>query len=246
MKVKWNEADVKVPRFSLEGDYRGEVTFTFGVFKGAAYPIGNGYVARDIHFDEKSLTTRLSLYGKDFKLVKEIGAQSSSEGLNKLNLVSDYYAARVADDTLYVVDASRAKPVAMCQVEFLSPELGEFRSGMDDEIQFAGEIPESPHVVVTAEQVHRDPRIRDLCQFTEKPGIAHWNHSPVFEPEIEQVAHKINGFSILPRSIEPGDEPLLTLQAGGMVGNSEMKVRSEVDLAVHGIKITKLTVSPGF
>src|SRR5512138_1772348 len=141
---------------------------------------------------------------------------------------------------------SRAEPVAMRQVEFLSPEPGEFRSGMDDEIQLAGEIPECPHVVVPAEQVHRDPRIRDLCQFTEKPGIAHWHHFPVFEPEIEQVAHEINGFRILPHSIEPGDEPLLTLQAGGMVGNSEMKVRSEVDLAVHGIKITKLTVSPGF
>jgi len=103
----------KLARFSLDGEYAGEVTFTFLVFKGAVYRLGDGYVARNLNFDEKGMATTLRLYDKDQRLVKEIGARSSSEGLNKINLVSDYFAARVAGDALYVIEASRDKPVAV-------------------------------------------------------------------------------------------------------------------------------------
>jgi len=105
--------NTKLARFSLDGEYAGEVTFTFSAFKGAVYRLGDGYVARDLNFDEKGMATTLRLYDRDNRLVKEIGARSSSEGLNKINLVSDYYAARVAGDTLYVIEASRDKPVAV-------------------------------------------------------------------------------------------------------------------------------------
>ena len=76
----------KLARFSPDGNYISEVTVTVGVFKGAAYRLGDRYVVRDLNFDEKGSTTTIRLYDKDFKLVKEIGARTASEGLTKINL----------------------------------------------------------------------------------------------------------------------------------------------------------------
>lgn len=103
----------KLARFSLDGDYLGEVTVTVGVFKGAAYRLGNGYVVRDLNFDEKGSTTTIRLYDGDFALVKEIGARTRPEGLDKINLVADYYAPRVAGDQLYVIDAGQDSVVSV-------------------------------------------------------------------------------------------------------------------------------------
>jgi hypothetical protein len=97
----------KLVRCSLDGDYISEVTITVGGFKGAFYPLGDGYVVRDVNFNEKGAATTIRLYDKDFKLVKEIGARMSSEGFPKINLVADYYAPRVAGDRLYVIDAAK-------------------------------------------------------------------------------------------------------------------------------------------
>ena len=103
----------KLARFSLDGDYISEVAVTVGVFKGAVYRLGDGYVARDLNFDEKGSTTTIRLYDKDFKLVKEIGARTASEGLTKINLVADYFAPRVAGDRLYVIDAAEDSVVTV-------------------------------------------------------------------------------------------------------------------------------------
>lgn len=103
----------KLARFSLDGDYLGEVTVTVGVFKGAAYRLGDGYVVRDLNFDDKGTTTTICLYDGDFALVKEIGSRTSSEGLTKINLVADYYAPRVAGDQLFVIDASQESVVTV-------------------------------------------------------------------------------------------------------------------------------------
>jgi hypothetical protein len=97
----------KLARFSLDGDYISEVTITVGGFKGAFYRFGDGYVVRDVNFDEKGATTTIRLYDKNFKLVKEIGARTTPSGVMKINLVADYYAPRVVGDELYVIDASR-------------------------------------------------------------------------------------------------------------------------------------------
>jgi hypothetical protein len=103
----------KLARFSLAGDYLSEITITVGMFKGAAYRLGDGFVVRDLNFDEKGMTTTIRLYDRDLKLVKEIGARTTPEGLNKLNLVADYYAARVAGDELYVIDAGQDSVVSI-------------------------------------------------------------------------------------------------------------------------------------
>ncbi|MCK7468544.1 MAG: hypothetical protein MZU91_10885 [Desulfosudis oleivorans] len=57
---------------------------TVGVFKGAAFRLGDGYVVRDLNFDEKGTATTIRLYDKDFKPVKEIGVRTNSaEGLDE-------------------------------------------------------------------------------------------------------------------------------------------------------------------
>jgi hypothetical protein len=103
----------KLARFSLDGDYISEVPVTVGVFKGAAYRLGDGYVVRDLNFGEKGSTTTIRLYDKDFKLIKEIGARAASEGVTKINLVADYYSARVVGDQVYVIDAAQDSVVTV-------------------------------------------------------------------------------------------------------------------------------------
>lgn len=103
----------KLARFSLDGDYISEVPVTVGVFKGAAYRLGEGYVVRDLNFDEKGSMTTIRLYDRDFKLVKEIGARTVPEGVTKINLVADYFAPRVAGDRLYVIDAAQDSVVTV-------------------------------------------------------------------------------------------------------------------------------------
>lgn len=103
----------KLARFTLDGDYLSEITVTVGVFKGAVYSFGDGYVVRDIHFDEKGSTTTIRLYDRDFKLVQEIGARTAPEGLAKINVVADYFAPRVVGDQLYVIDAGRESVVGV-------------------------------------------------------------------------------------------------------------------------------------
>ncbi|MCK7462162.1 MAG: hypothetical protein MZU84_08900 [Sphingobacterium sp.] len=103
----------KLARFSRDGDYQSEVAVTVGVFKGAAYRLGDGYVVRDLNFDEKGTATTIRLYDNDFKLVKEIGVRTNPGGLAKINLVSDYFAPRVAGDRLYVIDAAEESVVTV-------------------------------------------------------------------------------------------------------------------------------------
>jgi hypothetical protein len=97
----------KLARFSLDGDYVSEVKVTVGAFKGAVYRLGDGYVVRQLNFDEKGTTTTIRLYDKDFKQVREIGARKFSENITKINPVANYFAPRVADDRLYVIDAGK-------------------------------------------------------------------------------------------------------------------------------------------
>lgn len=103
----------KLARFSRDGDYQSEVAVTVGMFKGAAYRLGEGYVVRDLNFDEKGTATTIRLYDKDFKPVKEIGVRTAPGGLTKINLVSDYFAPRVAGDRLYVIDAGQDSVVTV-------------------------------------------------------------------------------------------------------------------------------------
>ena len=103
----------KLARFTLDGDYLGEVKFTVRPFKGAVYRLGDGYVVRDLLLDEKGATTTIHLYDKDFNLLQEIGTRTVPAGLDKINLVSEYFAPRVVDDQLYVIDAGQESIVGV-------------------------------------------------------------------------------------------------------------------------------------
>jgi hypothetical protein len=103
----------KLARFSLGGDYQSEVPVTVGVFKGAAYRLGDGYVIRDVDIGDKGTAMTVRLYDKDFKLVREIGRRVDSTTIMKLNPVSSYYSPRVFGDRLYVVDAAHETMVTV-------------------------------------------------------------------------------------------------------------------------------------
>lgn len=104
----------KLARFSLDGDYLSEIAVTVGAFKGGIYRLGDGYVVRDVNFDDQGSTTTIRLYGSDFKLVKAIGSRTEPWSIMKINLVAAYYAPRVWGDRLYVIDAARDTVVTVC------------------------------------------------------------------------------------------------------------------------------------
>jgi hypothetical protein len=103
----------KLARFSLDGEYINEVKFPVSVFKGGIYRLGENYVTRDYQFDDKGSTTTIRLNDKDFKLIKVIGARKDSMGLEKINLVADYYSPRVVGDQIFVIDAGRESIVTV-------------------------------------------------------------------------------------------------------------------------------------
>jgi hypothetical protein len=97
----------KFARFSLDGLFIDEIKLPIRVFKNGIYQMGENYLARDYSFDNKESTTSIRLYNKDFKLISEIGVRMEPGGINKLNLVANYYSARVSDDKIYVADSGK-------------------------------------------------------------------------------------------------------------------------------------------
>lgn len=94
--------------------------------------------------------------------------------------------------------------------------------------------------MIAAEKVDLDPAVGDLGQFPQEPGIALRDRSPVFEPEIEKIAHQEDFGGIFLDCIEPGDEKILADPALGPVGDPEMEIGCEEDLSVHKVKVNKL------
>ena len=103
----------KLARFSLDGEYINEVKFPISVFKGGIYRLGQNFVTRDFQFDDKGATTTIRLSDKDFKLIKEIGARKTAMGLEKLNLVADYFSPRVVGDQIFIISSGRESVVAV-------------------------------------------------------------------------------------------------------------------------------------
>jgi hypothetical protein len=103
----------KLARFSLEGEYINEVKLLIGAFKGGISRLGENYVVRDYKFDSAGTITTIRLYDKDFKMIREIGARKDSKGIEKINLVADYYSARVIGDQIYVIDSGKESIVTV-------------------------------------------------------------------------------------------------------------------------------------
>jgi len=103
----------KLARFSLEGEYINEVKLPIGAFKGGIYRLGENYVAKDFQFDSKETTATIRLYDKNFKLITDIGTRKEPRGIEKINLVADYYSPRVAGDQMFVIASGKESTVTV-------------------------------------------------------------------------------------------------------------------------------------
>lgn len=103
----------KLARFSLDGEYIDEVKVTVGMFKGGIYQIGENYVVRDVQLSPDETSQTINLYDKDFKLIREIGTHNESRGLDKINLVSEVFSPRVADDQIFVINSGKESIVTV-------------------------------------------------------------------------------------------------------------------------------------
>jgi hypothetical protein len=98
----------KFARYTLDGKLIDEVKLPFRVFKNWIFRVGENYVARDWRFDNKETTATISLYAKDLKLIRELGTHAEAGGATKINLVAEYYSARVAGEKIFLVESGKA------------------------------------------------------------------------------------------------------------------------------------------
>jgi hypothetical protein len=103
----------KLARFSRDGEYITEVKLPIQAFKGGIYRLGENYLAKDFQFDSVGTTATIRLYDKDFKLIREIGARKEPGGIEKINLVGDYYSPRVAGDQIFVIASGKESIVTI-------------------------------------------------------------------------------------------------------------------------------------
>lgn len=103
----------KLARFSLDGEYIDEVKVTVDMFKGGIYQIGENYVVRILQFSPNETMQIIHLYDKDFKLIKEIGTLKEPRGFEKINIVSDVFSPRVADDHIFVISSGKESIVTI-------------------------------------------------------------------------------------------------------------------------------------
>jgi hypothetical protein len=103
----------KLARFSLDGEYMDEVKVAVGMFKGGIWQIGENYLVRDLQFSPKGTTQIIRLYDRDFKLIREIGTHLEAMRFEKINLVSEVFLPRVADDQIFVITSGKDSIVSV-------------------------------------------------------------------------------------------------------------------------------------
>ena len=117
IRVLENHLDIsgshKLARFSPDGEYIDEVKIPVGIFKGGIYRLGENYLVGDLNFDSKESTRTIRLYDRDFKLIREIGTHKEPMGLEKINLVSDYYSPRVVGDQIFIIASGKESIVTV-------------------------------------------------------------------------------------------------------------------------------------
>jgi hypothetical protein len=103
----------KLARFSLEGEYIDEVKVPVGAFKGGISRLGENYIVKDFNFDDKEVTATIKLYDKNFKLIQDIGTRKEIGGINKINLVGNYYSPRVIGDQIFAIESGKESIVTV-------------------------------------------------------------------------------------------------------------------------------------
>jgi hypothetical protein len=99
-------------RFSLDGRFIDEMKLPIRIFKDGIFRIGENFLTRDSRFDDNELSITIRLYDKDFNKVQELVTHRMPLG-NKINLVSDYYSARVVGDRAYIIESGKETKVTV-------------------------------------------------------------------------------------------------------------------------------------
>ena len=102
------------------------------------------------------------------------------------------------------------------------------RRGIDLDAAFAGEVIADPHVVVSRKEYHPDTPVGQFGQLAERPHEALGHHAPVFEPEVEDVAHQENRLRILRRIVEPAHEAPFGLLRKRLAACAQVDIRCEI------------------
>src|SRR5690606_18915988 len=99
--------------------------------------------------------------------------------------------------------------VSMAYKEALSVEKEFFRFAIDWDIQFLLKVVFHPKVVVANKEVNGNSTILYFSELPQNPYKSFRHHVFVLEPEIEEIAQKIDGGGIVPHLLQPFYELLL-------------------------------------
>lgn len=98
----------KYARFSFEGKLIEEIRVLIPVTKNRIFRIQDHYLAYSAKFDSRQIRSSITLYGADFKPIREIGSYRTDGGYSRINLISDCFTLRVYNDLAYVCTSSAA------------------------------------------------------------------------------------------------------------------------------------------
>jgi hypothetical protein len=78
--------------------------------------------------------------------------------------------------------------------------------------------------MISGEENHRDTSISKFSQLALQSDETPWYRMLIFEPEVENVTHQINGMCIVPDTFQPSDDFLFAFQAVLPGGRPQMKI----------------------
>src|SRR5579885_34465 len=83
--------------------------------------------------------------------------------------------------------------------------------------------------MIADKKMNWNPRIRQLCQFSQQAGKAFWNNAPVFVPEIKHISHQKKFSCIFFYLIQETNNGLFSFQTAGMIRSAEVKIGNEIN-----------------
>lgn len=103
---------------------------------------------------------------------------------------------------------------------------------MDSNSELRGEVVEHPHVVVSGKERNRYSLIAKFGELALQADKSAWYRVFVFEPEVKDIAQKINRIGFVFDRIEPGNDLPFTPETFFRGGYAQVKIGGEKDLFV--------------
>ena len=122
---------------------------------------------------------------------------------------------------LHVVAVGHEDPSAV--------ERQQLRRGVDLHAALAREVVADPHVVIPRKEDHADAAVGEFGEFAQRTYEPLGDHTPIFEPEVEDVADEKDRLRIAGRGIEPRHEPPFDLPGRSVATRPEVYVGREID-----------------